>query len=254
MLKIKIIPCLKDNFSFVIYNKINRNSLVIDPGEVEPIIFFIKKNNLNLNYILNTHHHSDHIGGNLELKKKYSLKIVGSKMDKTRIPGIDITLNDGDVWNFENSEIEVRETPGHTIGHIYYYLKKENALFTGDTLFSFGCGRLFEGTYENMLSSLKLIKSLPHNTKIYCGHEYTLNNIKFCLSLDKENKILKKTYDKIKKKIDLNIPSIPTTLNEQISNNIFLNFDNIELKKKLKFENLDELNFFKKIRELKDQF
>lgn len=105
-----------------------------------------------------------------------------------------------------------------------------------------------------MLSSLKLIKSLPHNTNIYCGHEYTLNNIKFCLSLDKENQILKKTYNEIKKKIDLNIPSIPTTLKEQISNNIFLNFDNIELKKKLKFENLDELNFFKKIRELKDQF
>lgn len=254
MLKIEIIPCLKDNFSFVIYNKINRNSLVIDPGEVEPIIYFIKKNNLKLNYILNTHHHSDHIGGNLELKKKYSLKIVGSKMDQKRIPGIDIVLKNRQIWNFENSDVLIEHVPGHTSGHIFYYFKNEEAAFTGDTLFSFGCGRLFEGSYLEMVNSLKKIKSLPSKTKIFCGHEYTMSNLKFCIEIDKNNAELKKKYNQISNNIKNKLPSVPSDLSDEMNLNIFLKFDDYKFKKQLGFQDLNEVDFFKKIRDLKDNF
>jgi hydroxyacylglutathione hydrolase len=253
-MNIHIIPCLKDNYAYIIENEKTKNACVIDPSESAPVLSFLEKNKLNLKYILNTHHHADHIGGNLDLKKKFNAIILGFIKDKNRIPGIDIALNDKEIWNFEGSDVLVEHVPGHTSGHIFYYFKDENSVFTGDTLFSFGCGRLFEGSYKEMVNSLKKIKSLPRKTKIFCGHEYTISNLKFCMAIDKNNFELKKKYNQIDNNINKNLTSMPANLSEEIELNIFLKFDNLEFKKKIGFEDLNEVDFFKKMRDLKDNF
>ncbi len=151
-MKILIIKCLTDNYSYIIFNEKTLIAAVVDPSEANPIINEIKKNNLKLKYILNTHHHYDHVGGNSELKKKYKCKVVGYEKDKDRIPEIDINLKDKQKWKNELFECEILHVPGHTSGHICIYVKEINALFTGDTLFSLGCGRIFEGTlYECLI-------------------------------------------------------------------------------------------------------
>ena len=160
------IPCLTDNYAYIINDNISKIVGVVDPSEATPVIAFLKKKNLQLNYILNTHHHFDHIGGNLELKKMYNAKIVGFEKDKKRIPGIDIALTDNECWKFGSFELKIIYIPGHTLGHICFYFENEKVAFTGDTLFSLGCGRIFEGTYEQMFSSLNKIKNLPKDTKI----------------------------------------------------------------------------------------
>ena len=239
-MKIEIIKCLEDNFSYLIIDEENNSACVIDPSESTPIINFIEKFKINLKFILNTHHHFDHIGGNKDLKKKYNSKVVGFKKDKNRIPEIDIALNDKEIWKNNKFETKIYHIPGHTSGHVCYHFFNENILFTGDTLFSLGCGRIFEGTYEEMFSSLQLIKSFPEHTKIYCGHEYTLKNAEFCIKHDKNNHDLKEKIRSIKKKIERGFPTIPSTIKEELDCNIFLRSKNVES--------------FSKLRDLKDNF
>ena len=239
-MNIEIIPCLKDNYSYIIIDESNKKTCVVDPSESKPIIDFLEKNNLKLNWILNTHHHYDHVGGNSELKKKYKAKIIGFSDDNKRIPEIDILLKDEEIWKQDNFEAKIIHIPGHTLGHICFYFYKENNLFTGDTLFSLGCGRIFEGTYLQMFNSLNKIKELPSNTKIFCGHEYTLQNSKFCLTHDANNKNLKKKILEIKKKINNKLPTIPSTIKDELECNIFLRSDNLKT--------------FSKLRDLKDNF
>ena len=239
-MKIEIIKCLQDNYAYIVIDETSRSSIVVDPSESKPIIDYIEKNNLNLKFILNTHHHFDHVGGNKELKKKYNLKVAGFEGDKNRIPEIDIALGDKEIWRSNNFEAKVYHIPGHTSGHICYHFFKQNILFTGDTLFSLGCGRIFEGTYEEMFSSLQLIKSFPLDTKIYCGHEYTLNNSNFCINYDRENSALKDKIKLIKKKLDNNMSTMPTTIKEELECNIFLRSKDVKS--------------FSKLRDLKDKF
>ena len=239
-MKIKIIKCLDDNYSYLLIDQINNSACVVDPSEAEPIIDYIEKNKINLKFILNTHHHFDHIGGNQDLKKKYKSKVIGFEKDKDRIPGIDVCLNDRQIWKSENFEAKIYHIPGHTLGHVCYYFFNQNILFTGDTLFSLGCGRIFEGTYNQMFSSLQLIKSFPLKTKIYCGHEYTLKNSEFCINHDKKNSALIKKIELIKKSIDVGLPSIPSTIKEELECNIFLRANDVES--------------FSKLRDLKDKF
>ena len=186
-MRIEIIPCLQDNYSYLIIDDSNNSACVIDPSESKPIVNWLDNKNIKLKYILNTHHHYDHIGGNKDLKKKFGSIILGFKGDSKRIPEIDILLEDNQIWKAENFEAKIMHIPGHTSGHICFHFFKEQLIFTGDTLFSLGCGRLFEGSYEEMYESLNKIKVLPKETKIYCGHEYTFNNSKFCKKFDSEN-------------------------------------------------------------------
>ena len=237
---IKIIKCLEDNYSYLVIDNKTKSACVVDPGESNPIINFIEKNNINLNFILNTHHHYDHIGGNKELKKKYNAKLIGFYGDRDRIPDIDICLKDQETWKNKNFELKIFHIPGHTSGHICINFYKEKILFTGDTLFSLGCGRIFEGTYEQMFNSLKKIKELPKDTEIYCGHEYTLQNSKFCLANDSKNLKLQEKIVKIQKKLKNGLPTIPTILNDEIECNIFLK--------------AKDLKSFSKLRDLKDNF
>ena len=200
-MKVEIIRCLQDNYSYVIVDKKTNSACVIDPGEAKPIINFFEKNNIKLKYILNTHHHYDHVGGNQELKKRYKSTIIGFKNDENRIPGIDLSMEDQQIWKADNFEAKIIHIPGHTTGHICYYFINEKIIFTGDTLFSLGCGKIFEGTYNQMYDSLNKFNSLPKDTKIYCGHEYTLQNSKFCLKHEPNNKNLINKISEIKKKL-----------------------------------------------------
>ena len=239
-MKFKIIKCLQDNYAYLIIDETNNLSIVIDPSESKPIIDYVEKNKLNLKFILNTHHHFDHVGGNKELKKKYNLKVIGFKGDKNRIPEIDIALSDKEIWISNNFETKIYHIPGHTSGHICYHFFKQNILFTGDTLFSLGCGRIFEGTYELMFSSLQLIKSFPPKTQIYCGHEYTLKNSDFCIKYDEKNFALIEKIKIIKNKLDKGLPTIPSTIKEELECNIFLRSKDVKS--------------FSKLRDLKDKF
>ena len=236
---VETIRCLEDNFSYILIDQ-NKNACVIDPSESEPIINFVEKNNIKIKYILNTHHHFDHIGGNKEIKKKYNAKIVAYKNDLHRIPDVDISLKNNQIWTAENFKSKIIHIPGHTNGHICFFFENEKIAFTGDTLFSLGCGRIFEGTYEEMFSSLKKLKGLPKETKIYCGHEYTLKNSEFCLKYDKNNKRLQKKINEIKNKVNNNIPTVPSTIDDEIACNIFLR--------------AKTLGEFSKLRDLKDNF
>ena len=197
-MKIQIIPCLKDNYSYLIIDEGNNIACVIDPSEAGPIIEYLENTQIKLKFILNTHHHHDHVGGNQRLKEKYGASIVGYKGDKERIPGIDILVNDQETWINKNFEAKIIHIPGHTLGHICFYFHKDKSVFTGDTLFSLGCGKIFEGTYTQMFNSLMKLKKLPTNTKVFCGHEYTLQNSKFCIVHDDNNKNLKTKIKDIK--------------------------------------------------------
>jgi len=248
------ISCLTDNYAYIIHDDNFKTVGVVDPSEAKPIISFLKKKNLKLNYILNTHHHFDHIGGNIELKKIYNAKIVGFLGDKRRIPGIDIALRNNENWSFGNSTVKVFHIPGHTLGHICFFFEKEKIVFTGDTLFSLGCGKIFEGNHEQMLTSLNKIKQLPKDTMIYCGHEYTYKNAEFCMKYDSDNIDLKKKFEKIKKLRSQNLPTIPSSLEDEIKSNIFLRCDQNVLKIKLNMKNQEDSKVFKKVRDLKDSF
>ena len=224
------------------------------PQKLRRLLLFLKKKNLKLNYILNTHHHYDHIGGNAELKKLYNAKVVGFVGDKHRIPGIDITLEDNAKWIFGESSVKILHIPGHTLGHICFFFENEKIAFTGDTLFSLGCGKIFEGDHKQMLTSLNKIKKLPLNTKIYCGHEYSYNNAEFCMKYDNDNIDLKKKFEKIKQLRSNNLPTIPTDLEDELKSNIFLKCNQNDLKTKLNMKNQDDYKVFRKIRDLKDNF
>ena len=189
-MKIEIIPCLSDNFSYLIHDKESDKVSIVDPAEYKSCDSAIKKYK-KLDFILNTHHHADHVDGNLELKKKYNSKILGFELDKDRIPGIDILLKENQKHKIGKLEFEVIFVPGHTKGHVAFFFFKEKIVFTGDTLFSLGCGRVFEGTHKEMFDSLSKIRKLPPDTKIYCGHEYTKSNLNFCLKYDSKNPFLK---------------------------------------------------------------
>ena len=239
-MKIKIIPCLQDNYSYLIIDGKKNIACVIDPSEADPIIEYLENNKIELKFILNTHHHYDHVGGNLELKKRYGVSVAGYKGDKERIPEIDILLSDQETWVYENFEAKIIHIPGHTLGHICFYFYKEESVFTGDTLFSLGCGKIFEGTYSQMFNSLMKLKALPQNTKIFCGHEYTKQNSKFCITHDKKNENLKAKIDVIDVKLKDGLPTIPSTIKDELECNIFFRSDNVET--------------FSKLRDLKDNF
>ena len=252
-MKIEIIPCLSDNYSYLIHDEESNTVAIVDPSEFKTCDKIIKKYN-KLDFILNTHHHADHVNGNLELKKKYNSKILGFSQDKKRIPGIDILLEENQKQKIGNLEFEVIFIPGHTKGHIAFFFSKEKIAFTGDTLFSLGCGRVFEGTHEEMYYSLNKIKNLPPDTKIYCGHEYTKSNLNFCLAYDPQNTFLKEKAIDIQKKLNSNLPTIPTILGQEIKTNIFLRCNDPEIKLALDLKDSSEVEVFSKLRDLKDSF
>jgi len=253
-MKIEIIPCLNDNYSYLIHDEISNTVAIVDPSEFIPCDTIISKNYKKLDFILNTHHHYDHVGGNEELKKKYNSKVLGFENDKNRIPQIDTVLKDNQESKIGTLNFTTIFIPGHTRGHVAFYFKKERVVFTGDTLFSLGCGRVFEGTYKQMFQSLNKLKNLPGETKVYCGHEYTFKNLEFCLKFNPNNDFLKKKKNDIKLSLKNKKPTIPSTIADEIKGNIFFRVNDPDIKKAINLENSPDIEIFTKLRDLKDNF
>jgi len=227
---------------------------VVDPAVPEQVLDTLQQQGWQLDYIFNTHHHSDHTGANLQLKQQTGCKIVGSAADQARIPGIDILLGDGDVVKLGNQCFQVIDTPGHTVGHIVYYSADSQALFCGDTLFSLGCGRLFEGSAEQMWYSLENLKALPAETRVYCAHEYTAANGRFALSVDADNPQLRQRIDQVAELRQQNRPTLPSTIGLELATNPFFRADDLGIRNNIGMTDQSDLAVFRQLRLLKDQF
>ncbi len=228
MLKIYTLNVLKDNFVYVIANS-NNQSVVVDPGDAKPVENFLDERQLKLIAILCTHHHADHVNGVASLVNRYNCVVYGSRYDMKRLPVKTQPLDEGVDIELLGESLRVLEVPGHTLGQIAFYFPSNESLFVGDTLFSGGCGRLFEGTAEMMYSSLAKIKALPPSTKIYFGHEYTLRNLEFVKTHKAApTAALKHFYNQVQKKIDCGQPSSPTLLADELTINPFLSARSVE--------------------------
>ena len=254
MLDIIQLPVLNDNYIYLIHEPFSGGTAVVDPAVAKPVLDTLSSKGWTLNYIFNTHHHWDHVGANLELKEKTGCLILASESDYSRIPGIDKGLKQGNEIKLGNQVVKVIETPGHTLGHIVYHFPNGNALFCGDTLFSMGCGRLFEGSAKQMWHSLQRLKELPRETQIYCAHEYTLANSNFALTLEPDNQYLQQRIQQVKQLRELNKPTIPCTLELELATNPFLREDSSEIQKSIGMTGQPMTEVFRKIRILKDNF
>ncbi|MDT4288653.1 hydroxyacylglutathione hydrolase [Methylomonas sp. MO1] len=254
MLSILLVPALNDNYIYLLHEPNSGETAVVDPAVSAPVVDALQQQDWQLDYIFNTHHHGDHVGANLQLKQQTGCKIVGSAADQARIPGIDIMLSDGDVVKLGNQSFQVIDTPGHTVGHIVYYSADSQALFCGDTLFSLGCGRLFEGSAEQMWYSLQKLKALPAETRIYCAHEYTAANGRFALSIDADNPQLQQRITQVVELRRQNLPSIPSTIGLELATNPFFREHDTGIRHKIDMTEQSDLAVFRQLRLLKDQF
>ena len=220
-MNISIIPILKDNYCYILQGG-NGDTAAVDPADADAVSAYLDEHGLRLTHILNTHHHHDHVGGNEALKKKYGAEIIGPEAERARIPAMNKGVREGDIFSLCGEDFHVIETPGHTAGHIAFYAPIAAALFCGDTLFSLGCGRLFEGTAEEMWDTLQKIMALPDETKIYCGHEYTLANAAFCLSVEPDNSDLKTRADQVRNLRAKGKATIPSSIGMEKKTNVFL--------------------------------
>lgn len=253
-LEIHLTPCLSDNYAFFLHDPDNDLTAVVDTPEVGPIEKALAEKGWTLTHIFNTHHHWDHAGGNLELKEKTGCTIVGPRAESGRIPGIDVELGDGDIYEFGNYKAAVFDTSGHTAGHIVYHFPDEHIAFVGDTLFAMGCGRLFEGTAKQMWNSLQKIMAWPDDTRLYCAHEYTQANARFALSVEPGNRDLVKRVKEVDELRAQNKPTIPTTVGLEKKTNPFLRPMSDNLRKTIHMEDATDLEVFTKTRQLKDHF
>ena len=254
MLTIIQIPVLTDNYIYLIHDPVSAETAVIDPALAQPVLDVLDKKGWRLTYILNTHHHWDHVGGNLELKQKTGCKIIAAQSDRDRIPGIDIGVSEDDVISLGSHTARVISTPGHTSGHIVYYFAEDGALFCGDTLFVMGCGRLFEGTPEQMWNSLQKLKALPPSTRIYCTHEYTQTNGRFALSVEPDNPQLQQKMLEVQQLRAENKPTVPSTIEQERATNPFFRADSISIQKTLGMERQSPVSVFTELRKRKDSF
>lgn len=253
-MQIHLFPCLNDNYAFLLHDPENRLTAVIDTPEVSAINRALNEKGWELTHILNTHHHWDHAGGNLELKEQTGCMIVGPRAEAGKIPGIDIEVGEGETFQFGNYLARIFDTPGHTSGHIIYFFESEHCAFVGDTLFAMGCGRLFEGTPGQMWHSLQKIMALPDDTKLYCAHEYTQTNGRFALTVDPDNKDLIKRMSEVNALREKGTPTIPTDLALEKKTNPFLRPGDENIRMHLHMQNNSTTEVFARIREMKDNF
>ena len=253
-MEIELIALRQDNYSYWIRDPATQVVGIVDPADAEGVEAFLARKGGRLDFVLNTHHHYDHVDGNILFKEKYQAKIVGPLMDEARIPGLDVAVSHKSKWQFGSKQVEILDTPGHTRGAICFWFTSERAVFCGDTLFSMGCGRLFEGTPEQMWESLKKLRNLPDDTKVFCGHEYTLANAKFAMTVDPDNKELLERFRQVEKLRAKSQPTIPTTIGLEKKTNPFLRADVDHLRASLNMLETTPEEVFAKVRSLKDNF
>ncbi len=251
-LTVTLVPCLKDNYAYLLADREAGLCAVVDPSEPEPVKAALAKAGLKLTHILNTHHHWDHTGGNQALKAELGAKVIGPGKDRDRIPGIDEGVSEDAPWAFGPHTARILEVPAHTKGAITFVFG--DIAFTGDTLFAMGCGRLFEGDPPTMWASLSKLMQLPDATKIYCGHEYTLSNGRFALTLEPGNTDLQARMREVEAARGRNEPTVPSTMGLEKKTNPFLRPSAPELRRTLGMENASDVEVFGETRRRKDSF
>ncbi len=253
-IKIEIFLAYKDNFGYLLHDEESGASALIDAGDEKAILAALKRTGWELTDIFITHHHLDHTDAIASLKKKFNVKVTSSLAEGDKIPLSDRKVSAGEKINFAGHEFYVINLRGHTNGHIGYYNEKEGLLFTGDALFSLGCGRMFEGTAEIMWRDLAALRELPDNILVYCGHEYSLANAQFALSVDPHNEKLKKREQQIRNQLAAGKFTIPTNLGEEKALNPFLRADDPIIKANMGMENASPTKVFAALRKAKDNF
>lgn len=223
-LRVTLLPCLGTNYIFILQSLANNKIVVVDPGEFAIVDHFLQAHGLRLDEIWITHHHADHISGVLPLLAKYSCDVRGSLQVPGRIPGVNKEAYEGCHWNYGDYDVTVLALPGHTRDHIAYWMTdgEHSLLFSGDVLFGLGCGRIFEGTYSEMLQSLQKISKLPENTHIFCSHEYTKDNLVFSKWVREGDLALQRRESQLEQKFRQRIPTVPLLLKEELASNLFL--------------------------------
>ncbi len=255
-MKIEIVqyPALNDNYNFLLRDKDSDLVAAIDPSDFQGTKNKLHEKGWRLDQIWNTHHHPDHIGGNQELKQEFRCQLRIPEYDQQRIKGNDIKNKDGDQFEFGSSQFEVLYLPGHTLGHIAYHCAEDQVLFIGDVIFAMGCGRVFEGTMEQMYSSIERVKSLDPDTLLYCAHEYTLANGRFAMSVEPQNSRLIDRMQKVNKLRQQGLPTVPTRLRDELNTNPFMRTDSMEIRMNLKMESASAEEVFAELRSRKDHF
>lgn len=253
-LELEVFPCRSDNFGVLLHCPESGLTASIDAPELEPILAAAKKRGWKITHIFTTHHHGDHVEANLALKEQFGCEITGPINEAVAIPGLDRTMGEGDSFEFAGRTVQVIETPGHTAGHICYYLPEEKLLFAADTLFALGCGRLFERPAADMWHSLQKLMALPDDTVVYFGHEYTLSNARFALTIDPDNAKLKARAAEIESLRAEGKFTIPTTIGLEKETNPFLRPPDKAVRANLAMEDNSDEDVFAEIRKRKDNF
>jgi hydroxyacylglutathione hydrolase len=253
-LEIHQIPTRRDNYVWLLRESSSGKAGVVDPSDAEPVLEALDRLGWELTHIFATHHHNDHVGGVPELVEKTGCTVIGPRADRDRIPNIAVEVGDGDTYTFYEAEAKVYDTPGHTRGHIAYWFSESNALFCGDTLFALGCGRLFEGTAEQMWTSLSKFKPLPDDTRVFCAHEYTQSNAAFALSVDPGNAALQAYSKEVDRKRAADQSTVPSLLGDERAANPFLRADKPDLAQAIGFDGRGPVEVFAEVRIRKDNF
>lgn len=246
--------CREDNYGILIHDETSGKTAAIDAPDGDAVLEALSRRGWSLDLLLITHHHDDHVAGIATIKAATGAKVIGPKPNHSTIYGLDQLVGEGDKLIFSQSPIVSIATPGHTLDSISYYLPLDQLVFTGDTLFSLGCGRLFEGSPSMMLMSLKKLAALPGDTNVYCGHEYTQSNGQFAVTIDDNNQALKERMAEVCSLRLKNLPTLPTTIATECETNPFLRWNSPEIRANLGLTNADEVTVFAEIRKRKDQF
>lgn len=253
-LEILTIPCLADNYAFLLRDQATGKVALVDAPESHPIQAALKQKGWKLDMVLLTHHHADHIDGLADLVKEYRPQVIGAKADAHRLPTLDLALIEGDTFKIGESEGHIIDVSGHTLGHIAFHFPTAKAVFSADSLMALGCGRLFEGTPKMMWASLSKLAALPVDTIVYSGHEYTASNAKFAMTIEPDNAALQARVTDIATKRIANIPTVPSTLAQELATNPFLRAHLPETKKAVGMSNATDVEVFTVIRKRKDNF
>lgn len=252
-LEIHQFPCLSDNFGVLIHDAADGLTASIDAPDANAVAAALADKGWRLTHILTTHHHGDHTAGNLALKSNSKCAIIGPRGESGKIPGLDKAVSDGDTFTFGSHEVRVLDTPGHTAGHISYWLPADKVAFVGDTLFAIGCGRVIEGNAQMMWQSLEKLMALPKDTTIYCGHEYTQANARFALTIEPDNAALQARAKEVDRLRAAGKPTLPTNIGIELETNPFLRPHVPAIQKRLGMEGRPEWKIFGEIRERKNR-
>ncbi len=246
--------CREDNYGVLVHDHQTGTTISIDAPETAAVVANLKKRGWQLTHILTTHHHADHVDGNLELKHEYGCQIIGPDAEKDKIPGIGQTVKGGDTLKIANRAVQVFDCPGHTIGHVAFHFPDDYLLFAADTLFALGCGRVLEGTMEQMYTSVNQFAKLHPITSVYCGHEYTEANARFAVTVEPGNRNLQARANLIRQQRERGEMTLPTTIGEELKTNPFMRCSSAEIRSLLEVKEATDAEVFAKLRIRKNNF